>query len=203
MDQIHSMTVIMFKSNPFNLAISYNYFSTHHCEDCTKNGLIFTLWSISSDSACFTLTSCCDTAFLMALTKLNNIDDKAREYKPLRQQTGFLPFFFPFTDVVIAFPNREHEFKCYQVKPQGFIIYFPLLPTAHWCRQAVFQGLACEQCDRILICDFISSIIYLNDLTQIDNKIQTLHLLFTCFSYSDEAFWLEWFHTPRTNQVDK
>lgn len=94
MDQIHSMSAIMFKSNPFNLAISYNYFSTHRCEDCTKNGLISTLWSISSDAARFTLTSCCDTAFLMPFTKLNNIDDKAREYKPLRQQTAPPLFFF-------------------------------------------------------------------------------------------------------------
>lgn len=97
MDEIHSMWVIMFKSNLLNLTVAYNYFSTRCCEDGTKNGLIFTLWSISSDAACLTLTSCCDTAFLMPLTILNDIDNKARQDQPLRQQAGFFfSFFFHF-----------------------------------------------------------------------------------------------------------
>lgn len=95
MDEIHSTTAMMFKSNPLNLAVAYNYFPTRCCEDGTKNVLIFTLWSISSDAARLTLSSGCDTAFLMPLTILNDIDNKARQDKPLRQQAGiFFPFFF-------------------------------------------------------------------------------------------------------------
>lgn len=96
MEEIRSMSVIMFKSNPLNLAVAYNYFSAH-CG--TKNGLIFPLWSISCDAARLTLTLGCDTAFLMPLTILNDIDNKARQDKPLRQQAGFFfqPFFFIYS----------------------------------------------------------------------------------------------------------
>lgn len=88
-----SMSMSTFTSNPLNLAIAYNYFSTHCCEESTKNGLIFTLWSISSHAARLILTSCCDTAFLTPLTILNNIDDKARQDKP-PQAAGRIFFFF-------------------------------------------------------------------------------------------------------------
>lgn len=127
---IRSMSAVRFMSNPFNLAIAYNYFSTHCCDKSTENGLIFTIWSISSDAAWLTFTSCCDAAFLMPLTILNNIDDEARQDKP-PQAAGRI--FFSFTAVVIAFPSREHEYKCRRVKPEGFIYIFSIIAS---CKMA-------------------------------------------------------------------
>lgn len=44
MDEIYSISMIVFNLNPLNLAIVYNYYSIYCCEHRAKNGLIFTLW---------------------------------------------------------------------------------------------------------------------------------------------------------------
>lgn len=44
MDEIYSISMIVFSLNRLNLAIVHNYCSIYCCEHCAKNGLIFAFW---------------------------------------------------------------------------------------------------------------------------------------------------------------
>lgn len=106
MDEISPIKMIVFTLLPpsyrLDLAIVHNYYSICCCEHNAKNGLISPSGSITPDTAHLILVSRRAAAFIMLLTILSSIDDKAGE-APRAVGGNEVPFLYICTPFVKAF----------------------------------------------------------------------------------------------------